>query len=70
MVGELIAGALSDEPGYSAIHVLTPALALETIKHAVLFETGSGAESVGEFRRCGIASYVAKPFNLWTWSAA
>ncbi len=97
-VGELIAGALCDELGYSAIHVLTPALALEAVRKVkpdvliidvrlpemsgfelydrlrqdprtrevpVLFETASGAENAGEFRRRGIASYVAKPFDLW-----
>ncbi|TME62533.1 MAG: response regulator [Chloroflexi bacterium] len=32
-IGSLIAGALSDEPGYCAIHVVNPAAALETAKH-------------------------------------
>lgn len=32
-IGELIAGAISDEPGFSAIHVREPAAALETAKH-------------------------------------
>jgi len=30
----------------------------------VLFETASGGEAVGEFRRRGIATYVKKPFDL------
>ena len=96
-VGSLIAGALSDEPGYCAIHVVNPAAALETAKHVspdviivdvglpgmtgfelydrlksdprtsdvpVLFETGTGDESLAEFRRRGIATYVKKPFDL------
>ena len=32
-IGELIASAISDEPGYCAIHVLEPTAALETTKH-------------------------------------
>jgi DNA-binding response OmpR family regulator len=32
-IGELIAEAISDEPGYSAIHVSGPAAALEATKH-------------------------------------
>jgi DNA-binding response OmpR family regulator len=97
-IGELIAGAISDEPGFCAIHVKEPAQALETAKHVtpdvmvvdvrlpgmsgfelydrlqedprtrkvpVLFETANGRESVREFRRRGIATYVQKPFDLW-----
>ena len=30
----------------------------------VLFETGTGDESLAEFRRRGIATYVKKPFDL------
>jgi DNA-binding response OmpR family regulator len=96
-IGELIASAISDEPGYCAIHVLEPTAALETTKHVtpdvmvvdvrlpgmsgfelydrlqkdprtskvpVLFETASGSESIAEFRRRGIATYVKKPFDL------
>src|SRR2546428_11829917 len=96
-IGELIAEAISDEPGYCAIHVPGPAAALEATKHVtpdvmgvdvrlpgmsgfelydrlkkdprtsripVLFETASGAEAIGEFRRRGIATYVQKPFDL------
>jgi DNA-binding response OmpR family regulator len=96
-IGELIANAISDEPGYCAIHVLEPTAAIETTKHVtpdvmvvdvrlpgmsgfelydrlqkdprtknvpVLFETASGSESVAEFRRRGIATYVKKPFDL------
>jgi DNA-binding response OmpR family regulator len=32
-IGQLIADAISDEPGYCAIHVSLPAAALETTKH-------------------------------------
>jgi DNA-binding response OmpR family regulator len=97
-IGELIAGAISDEPGFCAIHVKEPAQALETARHVtpdvmvvdvrlpgmsgfelydrlqedprtrkvpVLFETANGRESVREFRRRGIATYVQKPFDLW-----
>jgi CheY-like chemotaxis protein len=32
-IGELIAEAISDEPGYCAIHVAGPAAALEATKH-------------------------------------
>jgi two-component system, cell cycle response regulator DivK len=32
-IGELIAEAISDEPGYCAIHVAAPAAALEATKH-------------------------------------
>jgi DNA-binding response OmpR family regulator len=32
-IGELIAGAISDEPGFCAIHVKEPAQALETARH-------------------------------------
>jgi CheY-like chemotaxis protein len=96
-IGQLIADAISDEPGYCAIHVAAPAAALEATKHVtpdvmvvdvrlpgmsgfelydqlkkdprtskvpVLFETASGAEAIGEFRRRGIATYVKKPFDL------
>lgn len=96
-IGELIASAISDEPGYCAIHVLEPAAAIETTKHVipdvmvvdvrlpgmsglelydrmqkdprtkkvpVLFETASGSETVAEFRRRGIATYLKKPFDL------
>ena len=96
-IGELIASAISDEPGYCAIHVLEPTAALETTKHVtpdvmvvdirlpgmsgfelydrlqndprtrnvpVLFETASGSESIVEFQRRGIATYVMKPFDL------
>ena len=96
-IGELIASAISDEPGYCAIHVLEPTAALETTKHIspdvmvvdvrlpgmsgfelydrlqydprtrnvpVLFETASGSESIVEFQRRGIATYVMKPFDL------
>jgi DNA-binding response OmpR family regulator len=31
----------------------------------VLFETANGAESLPEFRKRGIATYVEKPFDLW-----
>src|SRR5438552_13021193 len=34
-IGELIAEAISDEPGYSAIHVAGPAAALEATKHVM-----------------------------------
>jgi CheY-like chemotaxis protein len=34
-IGELIAEAISDEPGYSAIHVTESAAALETTKHVM-----------------------------------
>ena len=30
----------------------------------VLFETASGVDAIGEFRRRGIATYVKKPFDL------
>jgi CheY-like chemotaxis protein len=96
-IGQLIADAISDEPGYTAIHVAASGAALETTKHVtpdvmvidvrlpgmsgfelydrlrrdprtskipVLFETASGAEALGEFRRRGIATYVRKPFDL------
>jgi DNA-binding response OmpR family regulator len=96
-IGQLIADAISDEPGYCAIHVAAPMAALEATKHVtpdvmvvdvrlpgmsgfelydrlqkeprtskipVLFETASGAEAIGEFRRRGIATYVKKPFDL------
>jgi DNA-binding response OmpR family regulator len=96
-IGQLIAEAISDEPGYFAIHVAASMAALEATKHVtpdvmvvdvrlpgmsgfelydllktnprtssipVLFETASGAEAVGEFRRRGIATYVKKPFDL------
>ena len=32
-IGQLIADAISDEPGYCAIHVSAPTAALETTKH-------------------------------------
>jgi DNA-binding response OmpR family regulator len=32
-IGQLIADAISDEPGYCAIHVVAPAAALEATKH-------------------------------------
>jgi CheY-like chemotaxis protein len=32
-IGELIAEAISEEPGYSAIHVDSPSQAIETTKH-------------------------------------
>lgn len=32
-IGQLIADAISDEPGYCAIHVAAPMAALETTKH-------------------------------------
>ena len=35
-----------------------------TSKIPVLFETASGTEAIGEFRRRGIATYVKKPFDL------
>ena len=96
-IGQLIADAISDEPGYCAIHVAAPMAALEATKHVtpdvmvvdvrlpgmsgfelydqlqkdprtskvpVLFETASGADAIGEFRRRGIATYVRKPFDL------
>ena len=96
-IGRLIAEAISDEPGYSAIHVSASRAALEATKHVtpdlmvvdvrlpgmsgfelydrlkkdprtrtipVLFETASGVEAMGEFRRRGIATYVKKPFDL------
>jgi len=96
-IGRLIADAISDEPGYCAIHVAASMAALEATRHVipdvmvvdvrlpgmsgfelydrlqhdprtskipVLFETASGAEAVGEFRRRGIATYVKKPFDL------
>jgi DNA-binding response OmpR family regulator len=96
-IGELIADVLSDEPGYSAIHVAEAAAAIETTRQVlpdaivvdvglpgmsgfelydrlkkdprmskvpVLFETGTGNESIAEFRRRGIATYVRKPFDL------
>ena len=96
-IGTLIADAISDEPGYSAIHVAAAGAALEATKHVaadvmvidvrlpgmsgfelydrlkkdprtsripVLFETASGTEAIGEFRRRGIATYVKKPFDL------
>ena len=96
-IGQLIADAISDEPGYCAIHVAAPMAALEATKHVtpdvmvvdvrlpgmsgfelydllqkdprtsgipVLFETASGVEAIGEFRRRGIATYVKKPFDL------
>src|SRR5712692_5149100 len=97
VIGQLIANAISDEPGYCAIHVAASAAALEATKHVtpdvmvvdvrlpgmsgfelydrlkkdprtskipVLFETASGPEAIGEFRRRGIATYVKKPFDL------
>jgi CheY-like chemotaxis protein len=97
-IGELIAGAISDEPGYHAIHLSEPTRALETTKHVkpdamvvdvrlpgmsgfelydrlkgdpqtrdipVLFETANGAESMREFQKRGIATYIEKPFDLW-----
>src|SRR5713226_332733 len=97
VIGQLIANAISDEPGYCAIHVATPMAALEATKHVtpdvmvvdvrlpgmsglelydrlkkdprtskipVLFETGRGADVIGEFRRRGITTYVKKPFDL------
>ena len=96
-IGELIAGAISDEPGYCAIHVTEATTALETTKHVIpdlmvvdvrlpgmsglelydrlqtdsrtrnvpfLFETASGSETIVEFQRRGIATYVKKPFDL------
>jgi putative two-component system response regulator len=96
-IGQLIADAISDEPGYCAIHVRAAMAALETTRHVtpdvmvvdvrlpgmsgfelydvlqqdprtrmvpVLFETASGADAIGEFRRRGIATYVRKPFDL------
>ena len=96
-IGELIASAISDEPGYFAIHVEEPTGALETTKQVtpdlmvldvrlpgmsgfelydrlqtdprtrkvpVLFETASGSETIDEFHRRGIATYVKKPFDL------
>lgn len=96
-IGELIADAISDEPGYCAIHVGEPTAAIEATKHVtpdvmivdvrlpgmsgfelydhlqkdprtsnvpVLFETATGDEHLGEFRRRGIATYVRKPFDL------
>jgi CheY-like chemotaxis protein len=96
-IGQLIADAISDEPGYCAIHVAAPMAALEATKHItpdvmvvdvrlpgmsgfelydrlqkdprtrrvpVLFETASGADAIGEFRRRGIATYIKKPFDL------
>lgn len=96
-VGELIAQAIADEPGYCAIHVDEPAAAIEATRHVtpdvmvvdvrlpgmsgfelydrlqkdprtrnvpVLFETATGDEHLGEFRRRGIATYVRKPFDL------
>jgi CheY-like chemotaxis protein len=97
-IGELIAGAISDEPGFCAIHVQEPVAALETARHItpdllildvrlpgmsgfelydrlkrdpqtrdipVLFETANGAESMREFQKRGIATYIEKPFDLW-----
>ena len=96
-IGELIVGAISDEPGYCAIHVGEATAALETTKHVtpdlmvvdvrlpgmsglelydrlqtdprtrnipILFETASGSETIVEFQRRGIATYVKKPFDL------
>ena len=96
-IGELIADAICDEPGYCAIHLADPAAAMEATKHVrpdvmvldvrlpemsgfdlydrlqrdprtrevpVLFETATGSESIDEFRRRGIATYVKKPFDL------
>jgi DNA-binding response OmpR family regulator len=96
-IGELIAGAISDEPGYCAICVQDSAAALATTRHVtpdvmvvdvrlpgmsgfelydrlqrdprtrkvpVLFETASGTDSLPEFQRRGIATYVKKPFDL------
>jgi DNA-binding response OmpR family regulator len=96
-IGKLIADAISDEPGFSAIHVGQAAAAIETAKQVnpdvivvdvrlpgmsgfelydllrtdprmsnvpVLFETATGGESIAEFRRRGIATYVKKPFDL------
>jgi DNA-binding response OmpR family regulator len=96
-IGKLIADAISDEPGFCAIHVAEPAAAIETTKHVtpdvivvdvrlpgmsgfelydrlrkdprtstvpVLFETATASESMNEFRRRGIATYVKKPFDL------
>ena len=96
-IGQLIAEAISDEPGYRAIHVAAPGAALEATKHVtpdvmvvdvrlpgmsgfelydrlqkdprtskvpVLFETASGPDTISEFRRRGIATYVKKPFDL------
>src|SRR5437867_3081569 len=34
-IGQLIADAISDEPGYRAIHVSGPGAALETTKHVI-----------------------------------
>jgi len=87
-IGELIAAAISDEPGYFAIHVEEPTgadlMVLDvrlpgmsgfelydrlqtdprTRKVPVLFETASGSETIDEFHRRGIATYVKKPFDL------
>ena len=96
-IGQLIADAISDEPGYFGIHVAGSAAALEATQHVipdvlvvdvrlpgmsgfelydqlkknprtskipVLFETASGVDAIGEFRRRGIATYVKKPFDL------
>ena len=97
VIGALIADAISDEPGYCAIHVPAAPAALEATKHVtpdvmvvdvrlpgmsglelydrlkkdprtskipVLFETASGPDVIGEFRRRGIATYLKKPFDL------
>ena len=97
VIGALIADAISDEPGYCAIHVAAAPAALEATKHVtpdvmvvdvrlpgmsglelydrlkkdprtskipVLFETASGPDVIGEFRRRGIATYLKKPFDL------
>jgi len=96
-IGQLIADAISDEPGYFGIHVAGSMAALEATQHVipdvmvvdvrlpgmsgfelydrlkknprtsnipVLFETASGVDAIGEFRRRGIAIYVKKPFDL------
>jgi two-component system, sensor histidine kinase and response regulator len=98
VIGQLIADAISDEPGFCGILVKEPGKALETTRHLtpdamvldvrlpgmsgfelydklktdprtqqvpVLFETANGSESIDEFRKRGIATYLEKPFDLW-----
>ena len=45
-IGQLIADAISDEPGFTAIHVAGAAAALEATKHVIPLYGGSASLSV------------------------